>query len=177
MIIRITPRKIQNSFWVIPQRFMAGEYPGAIQETEVRANLLWLLEQQIDIFVDLTEAGESDLIPYDHLLLEEASHTQKAAEYRRMPIRDFSTPSEKAMVELLDVIDAALTADRNVYLHCFGGKGRTGMVVGCYLARHGMPGKKALEMIKELRSKIIDAGRSPETEEQKRMVLGWTKGQ
>jgi protein-tyrosine phosphatase len=155
---------------------MAGEYPGSIQGTEARGKLFWLLEQQIDIFVDLTEAGESDLIPYTQLLLEEAVQFHKAVMYKRMPIRDFSAPSQKEIVEILDVIDAALSADQNVYLHCFGGKGRTGMVVGCYLARHGLPGKKALERIQELRSKIKDAGRSPETEGQKRMVLEWNKG-
>ena len=31
-----------------------------------------------------------------------------------------------------------------VYVHCWGGIGRTGTVVGCWLVRHGMTGDEAL---------------------------------
>jgi protein-tyrosine phosphatase len=162
---------------VIPSRFRAGEYPGSIQETEARGKLRWLLEQQTDFFLDLTEAGEYDLKPYKNILHEEASQIQKAVLHKRIPINDLSTPVEETMVGILDTIDLALSEGRNIYMHCFGGKGRTGTVVGCYLARHGMPGKGALEMIQELRRNIKDdPGHSPETEGQRRMVLEWTKG-
>jgi protein-tyrosine phosphatase len=98
--------------------------------------------------------------------------------HKRIPIKDLSTPVEETMVEILDTIDLALSEGRNIYMHCFGSKGRTGTVVGCYLARHGMPGKGALEMIQELRRNIKDdPGHSPETKGQRRMVLEWTKGQ
>jgi protein-tyrosine phosphatase len=94
-----------------------------------------------------------------------------------MSIRDFSTPSTDEMMDMLDTIDSALSDGHNIYLHCFGGKGRTGTVVGCYLARHGMPGSQALEMINTLRKNIKeDSGQSPETESQRRMVLEWTMG-
>jgi protein-tyrosine phosphatase len=80
------------------------------------------------------------------------------------------------MVEILDTIDLALSEGKNIYLHCFAGMGRTGMVVGCYLARHGMPGDKALEMIHVLRRDIHNHDKkSPETEGQRRMVMEWTK--
>jgi protein-tyrosine phosphatase len=81
------------------------------------------------------------------------------------------------IMEILDAIDLAISDGKNIYLHCFGGKGRTGLVVGCYLARHGMPGVKALQVIQELRKGLPDAAKpSPETDEQIRMVKEWTKG-
>jgi hypothetical protein len=66
------------------------------------------------------------------------------AEYRRCTIVDFGVPSPQEMTAILDVLDAALAAGRVVYLHCWGGVGRTGTVVGCYLVRHGMRGEEAL---------------------------------
>jgi len=36
------------------------------------------------------------------------------------------------MHEILDTIDAALSAKRIVYVHCWGGVGRTGTVIGCH---------------------------------------------
>ena len=38
---------------------------------------------------------------------------------------------------MLDAIDDQLENGGNVYVHCWGGKGRTGTVVGCWLIRHG----------------------------------------
>ena len=56
-------------------------------------------------------------------------------------------------------------------------KGRTGTVVGCYLARHGMAaGIYAIEMIKELRENNEDfSDPSPETKKQINMVINWKK--
>ena len=58
-----------------------------------------------------------------------------------------------------------------------GGIGRTGTVVGCYLARHGYAsGQKVLELIKSLRKYTEDHTQpSPETWEQIDMVLSWVE--
>ncbi len=177
MNLEAATNPIYKSYWVIPRRFRAGEYPGSIQDDEARAKLRWLLAQQIDFYLDLTVPGEADLKPYRLLLDDEASLIQKAVIHKRLSIQDFSTPSNEEMVGILDAIDTALAEGHNIYLHCFGGKGRTGTVVGCYLTRHGMPGGDALEMIKMFRKNIPeDSGQSPETEPQRRMVLEWTMG-
>ena len=82
------------------------------------------------------------------------------------------------MVRILNQIDLCIKYDNPVYLHCWGGKGRTGTVVGCYLARHGLTeGNEVIEMIKELRKNAEDfSGPSPETKAQISMVLNWKKG-
>jgi hypothetical protein len=169
---------VHKSYWVLPDRFRAGEYPGSIKDEESRSKLRWLLALGTNFFLDLTVPGEYDLKPYEHLVNEEANYVHKSVEYKRMPIQDYSPPAQEKMVEILDMIDFALSEGKTVYLHCFGGKGRTGTVVGCYLARHGIPGEKALEKIQELRCGLQDASEpSPETDEQRRMVKKWTKGQ
>ena len=84
------------------------------------------------------------------------------------------TPTQEEMAGILDTIDAALDAGHTVYVHCYGGIGRTGTVIGCYLVRHGMSGEEALEEIAGLRQGTPDGWkRSPETEPQRQMVQNW----
>jgi len=65
-----------------------------------------------------------------------------------------------------------------VYVHCLGGIGRTGTVVGCYLVRHGLPGEEALEHLQNLRKETPDWWfQSPESSAQKNMILDWKVGQ
>jgi protein-tyrosine phosphatase len=172
------PLPILKSYWVIPGRFRAGEYPGGIAEQEIRGKIQWLLEQGVDFFLDLTEKGEYPLKPYTHFLQEEADGLQRTALRRQVPIVDYTTPSKAKMIEILNMIDKALSAGRNIYLHCLGGQGRTGMVVGCYLVRHGVSAEQALEKIQELRRGTPNENHpSPENESQRRMVKQWIKGQ
>ncbi len=169
---------VNESYWVIHKRFRAGEYPGSILGDEARKKLHWLLDQGTHLILDLTEEGEAGLKPYFHLFNEDAIKINRLVVYKRIPIQDFSRPSPEKIVEILDTIDAGLSEGKNIYLHCRGGRGRTGTVVGCYLVRHGTLGEKALEMIQVLRREIPGGNeQSPETEEQRRMVMEWTKGQ
>ncbi len=69
--------------------------------------------------------------------------------------------------------------ERYRYVHCWGGKGRTGTVIGCYLARHGhATGRNVIDMIKELRKDVKDHFlASPETNPQIDMVMSWGEGE
>ena len=78
---------------------------------------------------------------------------------------------------ILNTIDASIQNDKRVYIHCWGGVGRTGMAVGCYLIRHGISREQALlrvaTLYKTTTSKIHILLRSPETDEQIEFVLNW----
>lgn len=52
------------------------------------------------------------------------------------------TPTVDQMRAILDAIDRA--AGSIVYVHCWGGHGRTGTVAGCYLVRHGQDTRQSL---------------------------------
>ena len=167
-------RPIPDSYWVRPGRLLAGEYPGAKEETQARRKVRRMLEAGVTFFLDLTEPGE--LKPYLPFLREEAQAMGLSVEHRRMPIRDLGTPSPEEMERILDSIDEAIEAGHTVYVHCWGGTGRTGTVVGCYLVRHGMSGEEALAEIARLRQGTPDGWkRSPETRRQRQMVLGWSE--
>ncbi len=97
--------------------------------------------------------------------------------YHRLPIHNWDVPTPVMMMRILDTIDTALAAGQSVYVHCAGGIGRTGTVVGCYLVRHGMPGEAALEEIMRLRQAMPNGGAlSPRREPQRQMVRTWPSG-
>jgi protein-tyrosine phosphatase len=80
------------------------------------------------------------------------------------------------MSAILDTVDQAVAAGHLVYVHCWGGTGRTGTVVGCYLARHGLSGDAALVEVERLWRVMAKAKwkpRSPETDEQADWVRHW----
>jgi predicted protein tyrosine phosphatase len=171
------PRPIPDSYWVEPGRLLAGEYPGARHEDGARRKLGRLLDADVTYFLDLTEAGEHGLEPYAPLLAEDAQRQERPAVHRRMAIPDGGTPSAAEMRRTLDAIDAALQERHCVYVHCWGGIGRTGTVVGCYLVRHGLSGQEALDLIARRRAGTPDGyRRSPETRAQARFILDWPGG-
>ena len=167
---------IANSYWVLPGRFLAGRYPCSVDEDEACGRLRWLLEQGIDFLIDLTEAGEAGLVPYTALLSKEAAGVGREVSHTRLSIPDMCTPSPRQMRRILDKLDEALQLGRTVYLHCYGGIGRTGTVVGCYLVRHGMSGPQAIAQIAQWRSLTPDGWKpSPETRPQTDLVLRWAQ--
>jgi protein-tyrosine phosphatase len=163
---------IPEAYWVRPGRLLAGEYPRSVANEASRLKLRHLLAAGVAFFLDLTEAGEHGLKPYVALLRQEAAALGRQVEHRRMSIPDMGVPSPAQMKRILGVIDEQLAAGEVVYVHCFGGIGRTGVVVGCYLVRHGMNGDEALARIAQLRAGTPD-GASPETAAQRRMVREW----
>jgi hypothetical protein len=167
---------IPRSYWVRPGRLLAGEYAGAYLPGQARRKIGRLLAAGVTCFVDLTEAGEAMLPPYEPLLAHESAIRGQPIRYLRAPIRDMGTPTPQGLRATLDQIDAALLAGQSVYLHCWGGVGRTGTLVGCHLVRHGLSGPQALALIARLRHMIPGGGRaSPETEAQRALVLAWSE--
>jgi hypothetical protein len=169
-------RPIPESYWVIPGRFLAGEYPGGFDEQAARGRIGAFLEAGFQTFIDLTGPGE--LPAYFPLLEAGADARGLAIQHLRFPITDHGLPAPGQMSAILDAIDAALAAGEKVYLHCWGGVGRTGMTVGCYLIRHGSSGPEALDQLAEwwqpIRKRAVYP-RSPETDAQVNFIREWTE--
>jgi protein-tyrosine phosphatase len=173
----MSDKPIPESYWVVPGYFLAGGYPiSSPDQAVVRQCLAAFLDAGFNAFFDLTRAGE--LPAYLPDLQEEAARYGVSVNYQRINIQDRGVPLHEQMATLLDAIDATLASGRKVYLHCWGGIGRTGMTVGCWLVRHGLTGGQALIRLNELYRTAEQSGlfpRSPETDAQVNFILNWTE--
>jgi len=136
------PRPIPESYWVEPDRLLAGEYPGQFDGELTRQRIDALIQAGFNSFIDLTKSNET--IAYIRILLDEAKLYEVKVTYQRIAIGNFGLPTADQMKSILDTIDSELQAGRKIYLHCWGGIGRTGTTVGCYLVRRGKTGEEAL---------------------------------
>ena len=172
-------RPSPETYWVTPQ-LLAGEYPGSYYLSDARQKVAKYLDAGITFFVDLTEEGE--LEPYDHLLSDNA-HPNIEITHRRMSILDHHVPTRRAMTAILDTIDGAVAAGHKVYVHCWGGIGRTGTVVGCWLRECDHDPDSALERVQHLYSSHMakaKSGRfpeSPQIQTQKNYIRRWKAAQ
>jgi DNA polymerase-4 len=165
---------LSSTYWVQPKLFMAGPFPMSYQQDGTEEIMDILLGMGIRQFIDLTETHEHALDHYRPALTRTAARKNLAVKYSRFAIVDRGLPSTGQMREILDAIDASLEARLPVYVHCYGGIGRTGTVVGCWLVRHGLTGRAALGRIMELRKEFAGPyDSSPETPEQKAFVVNW----
>lgn len=157
-----------RAYRVWPDRLWAGAYPGAKAgaEPDAAAKLAALQAVGVTLIVDLTEHDEG-LEPYAHLLDAGIRHV-------RLAVRDVSIPSQEGMRAILVEIRSELAGGGGVYLHCWGGHGRTGTAVGCWLVERGLEPDVALDLIAHWRSTGDDRHEpSPQTPEQRAFVRRW----
>ena len=124
------------------------------------------------------------LAAWDEFLLDLSQREWLQEELERrfthyvFPVGDGQVPTRELAHEILDTIDMQLSHNHRVYVHCCGGRGRTGTIVGCWLARHGCgSGQEVLDAITALRRSALLDGSSPETEEQRFLVTSWRHGE
>jgi protein-tyrosine phosphatase len=167
----VTP--IAGSYWLIENQLLAGEYPGASTAAAARKKLASFLDAGIRSFVDLTQEQDA-LEPYDERLADLARERQTECRYQRLAIRDLGVPTREGMARILSVIRDEIDAGRPVYVHCWGGIGRTGTVAGCWLVEQGLSADEAIARINQLR-RATRGGylQSPETDEQCLFVRRW----
>ena len=185
------------SYWAIKGNLLAGEYPGdqspknyfrilvskvysilgflsrpsqGMMNSEKRIKAI--VDAGINTFLDLTELNE--LPEYEEKLIKLNDSNNLSIKYKRMAIKDRTVPKKEFLKEILDFIDEESKNNRQVYVHCLRGLGRTGTVVGCYLVRNGFKGEEALHEIYKLRQGMLNAWmQSPQTEEQINEVINW----
>ena len=153
-----------------------GAYPGHFDRDRAVTRIRSFVKAGITFFIDVTR-DDDGLEPYITLYSEVSPEGAEPPLHQRFPIRDQSVPDKPGdMIRILDALDDAVEQGHHVYLHCWGGIGRTGMVAGCYLVRHGLSGELALKEVSRIfkGTPLGKAGRqSPETYEQRRFVLEW----
>ena len=131
-----------------------------------------LLERGILEFLDL-----SGLPSYEARLPEGVT-------YHRLPLMDLEPPTEDEVEQAVGVIKSAIDRRRSIYVHCYAGRGRTGVIIGCLLLELGLAatGDQALDQVQDLfnstprgrqalaRGKELE---SPEGRAQEAVILAW----
>jgi len=156
--LRNRTRPIPNSYWATPY-LVACEFPycpvtpAQIAHKQTKQKLDALLLAGVRTFIDLTEPHE--LFPYaPHLAARCAllGIDPRDVQYHNFPIRDRSLPESVDFVRrVMVVLRDNERRGRICAVHCRGGIGRTGLVVGCWLVESGVAkdGGDALRMIAE----------------------------
>ncbi len=164
-----------ESYWLEPSRILCGEYPRTKSNDAEPEKMRAILEAGVRVFVDLTEEGE--LSPYTDIARNVATSIgldPDSLEFYRHPIRDVSIPDDPAeMRATLRQIRLARHSHKTVYLHCWGGVGRTGTVAGCLLRDlFGCSGDEALSRFQESWNHCAKSAHrgAPETEEQREYI-------
>jgi hypothetical protein len=146
-----------HAYFVVPGRLLAGEYPNSTDLGRAPRKRQALLAAGVTSIVDLTESREPNLSgvrlePYQDLLMEQAKDHGIKVKYARFAIPDNSVIRDEGYDDILAHIQGELDAGEIVYTHCYGGKGRTGTVVGCWLIdNEGVDYDGALRRLEELR--------------------------
>jgi len=148
---------------------MAGEYPRTFDLEASREKLSRILDCGVTSFLDLT-APEDGLQPYTDILPD------RQFRHRQMTIRDMDVPPIEQMTNILGYLGDELKAGQCVYVHCWGGIGRTGTVMGCHWVQCGLTGEEALAKIAQhwqVMAKRRRFPQSPQTQAQRDFVLNW----
>lgn len=161
-------------YWVVEGQLIAGPYPGSATPREHRTKIKALVDARVTTIINLMEAAELlRFAPYQPIVRELAGEQVR---FLQFPIRDVGVPSPDLMISILDAMDESIRHGRTVYVHCWGGVGRTGTVIGCWLLRYGLATPEdVLTKLARLRTqdKMRGNREAPETPEQRRFVQRW----
>jgi hypothetical protein len=169
---------------MIPQHYpieagklYGGEYPGDRNPNVAKMRLRQLMTLGIRTFVDLTAPADR-MAPYEGLLAELEEEAGSPLRRISLPIADMGIPeANESMQTILRQIRESGHLAPAVYVHCWGGIGRTGTVVGCWLRECGYDPESALVHIQHLYSSHMPKVRihpeSPQTPAQKDYIRNW----
>merc|ERR1719272_1615103 len=180
------------SNWVIPGLVMAGAYPGALDDRDNERQLKCILNKGIDTFVCL-QAEVDDEIPEEAwrvgdglrpYFVDARRISKTPLIWRHLPIMDGGAGADDVMEALVcDLLDD-LKKGRVLYVHCWGGHGRTGIVVCLLLAvLYGLPASEAFKRVQGYHDCRIEPQgvKSPsivvQRSQVKRLLQKWTQKQ
>lgn len=143
------PHKTCN--YVLPGRLLAGSYPGDRSEPDHSQKIAACLEAGVNTFICLQERRELErFTPYAARAreLHDASDESRDVdlEFLQCEIPDGSVTSRHRLAMAVATVVDRLRAGRTVYVHCWGGHGRTGTLLCALLVKaYGLTAEQAKE--------------------------------
>ena len=170
-----------QSYWVRPGLLCAGHYPGDRDPATGAQKLAGLLDCGVRRSLNLIPIDERGrdgeaFTAYDAPLQALAAERGSSCDCLRMGFPDGHTPDLAGMSAILDRIDASIADGEPIYVHCWGGHGRTSTVIGCHLVRHGDAPEQAIERILAWRS-TLPRNWFPFQNGQEAFLRAWRPGQ
>lgn len=176
--------------YVLPRQLLAGSYPGSKREPEHTLKIRACLAVGVDSFLCLQPWEElaRRFVPYASVAKrlmeedEELARTRsqalgvprekgaKALEFLHLPMPDGGVTEDEKLRTALGVIVEKIQKGRILYVHCWGGHGRTGtLICGLLVAYYGLTTRQAQEYYMQAhtqRSSPRAAGYWPHSQEQ-----------
>ncbi|KAJ1447309.1 protein-tyrosine phosphatase-like protein [Pelagophyceae sp. CCMP2097] len=167
--------------WLVPGHVLLGANPNKGRGSGT-ARIVRICGVGCETFVSLQEEAEER----DGGYFVDVEASAETPRFVRFPIEDLRpAPSLKWLDETVCLLAERVLAGEVLYVHCFAGRGRTGLVAACLLGAlygHNVRADEALQRVAayyRLRANFgADASRaadgmSPETEPQRQQVRDW----
>ncbi|MBI2709359.1 MAG: ADP-ribosylglycohydrolase family protein [Actinobacteria bacterium] len=147
-----------HAWWVRPRRLLAGEYPGHPDPVRARHNVDVLVDVGIRTFIDLTTPADR-LEPYGPVVQAARAARNLDLRHCAFPIPDLGVVDDHDYDAVATMIEDALERG-GAYVHCWGGIGRTGTVIGCLLVDEGLDYDAVIARLAALREGTRKARRA-----------------
>jgi protein-tyrosine phosphatase len=161
----------QNNFelFAFPQKNKSTVYlsplPGRV---DMNHDIQRIAEQKINTVIMLV--SDEELARYEVFQLKSKFDSLHIRIYQS-PITDYGIPTPAQTREILSQLHKSIKSNENVLIHCVGGYGRSGTIMGCYSRQYLK--KSENEVIDYIRS--IRGAHAIETPEQEKFVREWKK--
>lgn len=141
-------RKFYDALFHKPMNFsFVDDHVSGSARIMSKRDLDWLKSKDVGAILSLTE------LPAPSSWL-----ANSGLEYRNVPVKNHTAPSQAQLEECVDFIEANIRKGKKTLVHCAAGKGRTGTVIAAYLCRsNNVSAEDAIREVREKRPGSIES--------------------
>ena len=125
---------------------IAGSHPGSLNPHENESNLVLLIStHRVTAFVNLLSSERSSFVSYEARASEVAAGEHRLLTFLACPIVDGGIAEDEEVLSCCQEVVSLLQKQHVVYVHCWGGHGRTGVVISIVLGLvYGLDGPSSM---------------------------------